>query len=199
MKIICICNNYGTEDGAVPYYYTVADFSMVKSDNPVFLPENDTRFEIYPSVAVRITRLGKFVAPRFAERYYEEMTVGVSVVAATRLQELRQAGLPWSEAVTFDRSLPLGNLLPKGEFESEELRLTLTRGGNVASEDVIEYSLSQLKMTIAETIAWASRYGTLKIGDLLLVGLPAKGIEVQPEDRFTAVLGEKKLLSFKIK
>ena len=67
------------------FWYEIPDSSIIRSGNPFFVPDFDTRFVALPSIAVRICKLGKGIAPRFVPRYYDEVTFGLSVVAADRL------------------------------------------------------------------------------------------------------------------
>ena len=64
MKIIGINNNYHTEEKS-PALFLMADSSLLKDGKPFFLPSFDNDFRMYPSVVIKICRLGKNIAKRF--------------------------------------------------------------------------------------------------------------------------------------
>ena len=47
------------------------------------------------SLVVRINRLGKNIAPRFANRYYDAVTVGIDFTARDLQRKFREQGNPW--------------------------------------------------------------------------------------------------------
>lgn len=166
------CDELNTGKG--PAYYTMQETSLVRSGNPFFVPDFDTEFRAYPSLCLRIGRLGKGIAPRFAGRYIESWTMAVAVVATGLLGKLRSQGDPWSPAVSFDRSCWLGNLqsidtlLEYGTFKVE------------CGESDIIYETRKLIPSIKELISLLSRDNTLKNGDLILAGLMSRGITLCP-------------------
>ena len=50
----------------------IPDSSIQKSGKPFFMPFTNERYECRIAAAVRIGRLGKNIASRFASRYYNE-------------------------------------------------------------------------------------------------------------------------------
>ncbi|HAO63855.1 MAG TPA: 2-hydroxyhepta-2,4-diene-1,7-dioate isomerase, partial [Porphyromonadaceae bacterium] len=44
---------------------------MLVGNKPFFIPDFAPEFVLHPALAVRIDRLGKNIAPRFAHRYYQ--------------------------------------------------------------------------------------------------------------------------------
>lgn len=161
-------------------WYEMADSSILKSGNPFFVPDFDTEFKAYPTVVYRIGRLGKSIAPRFADRYIDAVGPGTAIIAESLLQRLKEAGLPWTRAVSFDRSLLLGNLQPIDalinnkayEFEISTQKAT--------------YSIDNLHADNLHVIAELSQENTLKNGDLILVGLMPVGLNLVPGSKLTA-------------
>ena len=147
---------------------SLPDSAVVKNGNPFFIPDFDSRFEAKPYIAVKISRLGKSIAARFAHRYYEELAPAFNISAADLLIKLRRGQLPWTEATGFDKSVPLGKFLPSDEIRKMELKLTLTdKEGN--SRDASFPIPSDEE--IAEAIERVSLTNSLKMGDLLLLPL----------------------------
>lgn len=160
--------------GSHETYYTMQESTVLRSGNPFFVPDFDTEFRAYPSLCLRIGRLGKGIAPRFAHRYFESWTMGVAVIATDTLKRLREHGEPWSAAVSFDRSCWLGNLQPIDtllEYDTFEVECGETR---------LTYDVSKITPAKEELISILSRDNTLKNGDLILAALDPRGITLTP-------------------
>lgn len=166
MKIFCVMG----ED-----YYVLPDSTILRSGNPLFLPEWDNDFRIYTALAVRIDRLGKSIAPKFAHRYYNEMSKAGVMIGCERLAELRKAGRPWTTAVSFDRSCLLGEFIPK--------------------EEMLDADFAR----VDEVISMLSADNTMKTGDMILMFSSEDGIATRRDTVFSTYNGEKKLLEIRIK
>lgn len=139
--------------------------SMINQGKPVFLPDFDSHFRIYPGFAARIGRMGKNVALKFASRYFEEVAPAFSVRGIDTLTKLRSNGWPLEEALSFDGSLVTGTFrIPEG------LR------GYETSGIVAQYD--QRKME--EAVTAASAFRTLRTGDLVVWIPESDGFLVRP-------------------
>lgn len=208
MKTFAIINNYRTKSSCASSrsdtkansieggldWYDIPDSSILKTGNPFFVPDFAEEFAAYPSITIRIGRLGKSISARFSSRYVEAIGVGVSVVATTLLSSLRSKGFPWTRATAFDRSLWLGNLMPSDTLSKlEEIKFS-------CGDKTLVYRLDSLILNIYEVIELISSTNTLKNGDIILAGLTETGILLQPESRFTASTEhESNLIDIKIK
>ena len=187
MKIFALIRNYGEGSGGESLWgeggvdwYEMPDSSIVRSGNPVFLPDFAERYEAYPSIVYRIGRLGKSIKPRFADRYVDQWGIAVAMVAVDLLQELREGGHPWTRAVAYDRSCMLGNLEPIDTLKDiEGIRIE-------AGEESLDYHRDQIREGIDEVIARLSAHNTLKNGDFVLVALPRQGLLLKEETRLSA-------------
>ena len=158
-------------------WYEIPDSSIIRNGNPFFVPDFDQRFIALPSVAVKICKLGKSVAPRFASRYYDEITLGFSVVAADRLRESISHGLPWAPAVAFDGSCMLGKFIPVEECGEE---FVINAGG-----DELKWKLDSAWRHIDEIISEISRGCTIKTGDIILPHVSPSGIRLLAGDHIS--------------
>lgn len=131
-----------------------ADSALLNQHKPFFLPDHSTDIRYTPSKVVRISRLGKHIAPKFADRYYDATAEGADFIAWDLLQEARQQGHSWTEAVAFDGSL--------GVDEWVEREPEMESGHGPESEE-------ELIIPIAEAIATASRTMTIRQGDLIYI------------------------------
>ena len=102
MKIICFPFNSC-------HFYLRPDTAVLRQGSTFYIPEFVSQVEGSLALVVKINRLGRHIAPRFAHRYYSETALGFCLYAADILQKNRMEGLPWGEACSFDYSAPLSD------------------------------------------------------------------------------------------
>ena len=198
MKVIGVINNYESsvnEDKLFPDMFLLADSSLLKDGKPFFLPDFDPEFKMYPSLVVRINRLGKNIASRFANRYYDAMTIGLNARAECRVKEIIATQTPWASAVAFDGAAVLGEFEPKENMDFENLRFEIRKN----DKKIFVWEYSKLSIEIDELISQISKRFTLKIGDYIYVGLSNDGFEIKIDDMIIGQMKEKEMLNFKIK
>lgn len=204
MKIIAVGWNYRAhnaemnrpEENEYPVVFLKPETALLKDGKPLFLPPHSNRIEYEAEVVVRICRVGKNVAPRFAHRYYDALTVGVDFTARDLQQQLRAAGAPWELSKGFDGSAAIGSWVAKEELPLEtgvefslQLNGTTVQAGN--TRDMIH--------SIDNIISYVSRFFTLKMGDILYTGTPAGVGPVAINDHVTGYIDNRKVLEFNIK
>jgi 2-keto-4-pentenoate hydratase/2-oxohepta-3-ene-1,7-dioic acid hydratase in catechol pathway len=203
MKIICIGLNYrkhamemGRPLPTEPIVFLKPDSSILKNNKPFFLPGFSSMIQYETEVVIRISKLGKGIALKYAHRYYDELTLGIDITARDIQNRNSASGLPWELSKCFDGAAPLGKFVPvnsAGDVRNLDFRLEIdekiVQSGNTA--DMI--------FSIDEIIAFVSRYFTLKTGDLIFTGTPAGVGPLKKNDKLVAYLGEDPLLDFMIK
>lgn len=163
-----------------PSWYEIPDSALLRSGNPFFIPDFDTQFRALPSIAFRVGRLGKCIAPRFASRYLQEFAAGAAIVASSRLAQAREAGEPWCDATAFDRCCWLGNLQPFCTLSQyDTIRFS-------CGDNSINYRPAELTISAEECVEMLSRNNTLKMGDIILAALHPVGFDLEIGQRFTA-------------
>lgn len=103
MKIIAVGMNYAqhnkelghTQVNREPVIFMKPDSAILKDGKPFFVPDFSNEVHYETEVVVRICRLGKNIAPRFAHRYYDAVTVGIDFTARDLQRKFREAGNPW--------------------------------------------------------------------------------------------------------
>lgn len=194
MKIIGILNNYQTEN-ADRAIFLMADSSLLKDGKPFFLPDFDDDFRIYPSLVVRICRLGKNISSRFASRYYDAFTIGLNVRAEKTLRRLVSEGLPWAEAVSFDSSAILGDFISAESTGQDNIKFSIEINGHI----LCQWSADELNVGIDRIIEEISSRFTLKIGDLIYIGFTGEGCKISIDDHIEGVMNGNNVLKFNIK
>lgn len=205
MKIFCIGKNYVLHneemDGrqyktAEPVVFMKPESALLKNGKPFFLPDHLGRVDHEVEVVVRICRLGKNVAERFAHRYYDAVTVGIDFTARDWQREARKNGLPWEICKGFDGSAAVGEWVAKEKFlDIQALHFRLDINGRTVQEGCA----SDMLYRIDELIAYISQFFTLKTGDLLFTGTPVGVGPVRIDDHLEGWLEERKVLEFNCK
>lgn len=195
MKIIGVINNYDV-NGEQPDIFLMADSSLLKEGKPFFLPDFDPEFRMYPSIVIRISRLGKNITKRFATRYYDAFAVGVNIRAEERLKTLRRGNMPWSSAVAFDSSAVMGNFVSLHTIENFKSQKVDVK---VNGEKAATWEMENLRLDADSLIEIISRSFTLKIGDFIYLGFPENGFSINIDDNITAESDGLEMLNFKVK
>lgn len=203
MKIICIGRNYTNhieelqnERPTEPVVFLKPDSAVLLKQHPFVLPEfsNDVHHEI--ELVVKISKVGKYIEPKFAHKYYDEISVGIDFTARDLQDKLKAKGLPWEKAKAFDGSAVIGEFLPKSEFTSlENITFELTKN----SQTVQKGNSNLMLWKIDELIAYVSQFFTLKIGDIIFTGTPEGVAAVQPDDVLEGFLEGKQLFRIQVK
>ena len=203
MKIICIGRNYADHIDELnnvrpdePVIFIKPDTAIAQSNLPFFIPEfsNEVHHEV--EVLVRINRIGKHIQTKFAQKYYDQIGLGIDFTARDVQQQLKSKGLPWEKAKAFDGSAFVGKWFDKFALgDLGKLPFSLRKNDVV----VQEADTSLMLWSIDEIIAYVSQYFTLKIGDILFTGTPAGVSQVNKNDRLEGYLNGQKALSLIVK
>ena len=96
MKLICIGRNYAkhieelqNERPDEPVVFLKPDSAVLLKQHPFVIPEfsSDIHHEI--ELIVKISKVGKYIEPKFAHKYYEEISVGIDFTARDLQQKLK--------------------------------------------------------------------------------------------------------------
>lgn len=180
-----------------PVIFIKPDSALLKDNKPFFIPDfsNDIHHEI--EIVIRINRLGKNIAERFAHRYYDELTVGIDFTARDLQSELKLKGLPWELSKGFDNSAVIGEFVSKEDLSGcmDNLKFELLKNSN----QVQIGNSSDMIHSVDKIIAYVSRFFTLKIGDIIFTGTPAGVGRVDIDDHLEGFLDDKKLFDFYVR
>lgn len=203
MKIICIGMNYrrhilemGRAFPLEPVVFMKPDSSLLKKNKPFFLPDFSTDIHYEMEVVVKISKLGKSISPKFAPRYYDEITAGIDITARDIQTRLSKSMLPWEISKGFDGSAPIGEFSPLSSAgDINNLDFSLEINGKIVQQG----NTSDMIFGVDELISYISRYFTLKTGDLIFTGTPSGVGPLKRNDHLVARIGEKTLLDFVVK
>ncbi len=203
MKILAIGWNYPQHNAELsattpkePVVFLKPDSSLLKNGKPFFIPDFSEEIEYETELVLRINRLGKHIAPKFASRYYDAIGLGIDFTARDLQRHQKEAGLPWEICKAFDSSAAIGDFLPLSSFNDlNNISFRLDKNGTTVQHG----NSSQMIFNFDQIVSYVSRFFTLKIGDLIFTGTPAGVGKVEINDLLEGYIEDKKMFSFRIK
>lgn len=186
MKILHCEQPLGTHRPGSAPVTLLTDSSVSRNHRPLFLPPHSDSWVITISPAVRISRLGKFVAPKFASRYYDAVTL------VARLRPAGDLHLPASAIDTaFDSSIVTGDWI---EFDGTARQsLPLSIDGDISHSINLDLDI------VNDTVAWLSSYFMIKHGDIIIPGDLPDRLPARIDSALKISLNDTNCLDFRIK
>ncbi|MGB1240891.1 MAG: fumarylacetoacetate hydrolase family protein [Chitinophagales bacterium] len=203
MKIFCIGRNYVDHAKELnnpvpkkPLVFSKPQTALVRENRPFFYPEFSKNIHHEIEIVLKVCRLGKHIAPKFAHKYYNEVTLGIDFTARDIQSQLKAKGHPWLLAKGFDGSAPIGKWLSIEEIgDVNNIDFSMTK-----NEEIIQAgNTKDLIFDFDYLITYISQFFTLQIGDLIFTGTPAGVGPVVIGDKLEGFVGEQKLLECNIK
>ena len=203
MKILAIGMNYPSHVkemssilSSEPVIFSKPESALLLNNKPFFYPDFSTDIQYETEIVVKIDRLGKNIAPKFAHRYYNEITVGIDFTARDLQRQCKEKGHPWEIAKAFDNSAPVGRMVAKTNFHDlQNINFRLEINGKTVQQG----NTKDMIFTVDQIIAHVSRFFTLKNGDLIYTGTPQGVGPVKIGDHLQAYLENELTLDFKVK
>ncbi|MFZ4455373.1 MAG: fumarylacetoacetate hydrolase family protein [Bacteroidales bacterium] len=204
MKIIAVGWNYIDHNKEMkrsllpqqPVIFSKPDSSILKGGKPFFLPDFSNQIEYEAELIIKICKVGKNIAPRFAHRYYNEVSIGIDFTARDLQKQQKENGGPWEICKSFDNSAVLGEFVPISDYKQvNDINFELQING----KRVQKGNSSEMIFAIDEIIAFISKFFTLKIGDIIFTGTPSGVGSVFVNDHLEGYIENKKLLDFYVK
>ena len=201
MKIICIGRNYAehakemkAELPTEPVFFMKPDTALLKEDD-FYIPgfTKDLHHEI--ELVLKICKAGKHIEEQFANKYYDEIGLGIDFTARDIQAKCKEKGLPWEKAKAFDNSAPIGSFVKKETLDLANINFELTVNGQARqignSKDLI--------FSFDKVIAYVSQFVTLKVGDLIYTGTPEGVDSVKVGDKLEGFINGTSFLKLNIK
>ena len=154
------------------------DSCLLNGRKPMFMPDWTNELCATECLILRVSRLGKEIGLKFANRYYDALAPGADFVAQDILREAQKAGRPWTRALDFDYSLAIGEWM---------------------EPSLLSFQPSEWLMTPDEAIVEASKVMTIRQGDLIYVQRAQAPRPVQKEEVIRMEINGEEKLYCKIK
>ena len=203
MKIFCIGRNYADHAKELgngvpdePIIFMKPKSALVQGHTPFYYPEftNDLHYE--GELVVRISKNGKYIQEKHASNYYNSISVGIDFTARDIQTHLKENGLPWEKAKSFDNSAAVGKFIDlTPAIDKKNINFSLNK-----NKEVVQSANSKsMIFSIDRIISNISNYFSLNIGDLIYTGTPVGVGECMVGDVLEGYLEKELVLTLEIK
>ncbi|MBL7751296.1 MAG: fumarylacetoacetate hydrolase family protein [Chitinophagaceae bacterium] len=203
MKIFCVGRNYvahaeelGNEVPDEPVIFMKPKSALLQPHTPFYYPEFTNELHYECELVLRISKNGKYIQEKFANKYYDAVTVGIDFTARDLQNELKEKGLPWEKAKAWDNSAAIGKWIPLNALKNKkDINFSLYK-----NKELVQQGSSELMIhSFDEIVAHISNYFSVNIGDLIFTGTP-KGVgELVVGDELEGYLEDEVLLNLEVK
>jgi acylpyruvate hydrolase len=139
MKIFCIGRNYakhvkelGNDLPTEPIVFCKPPTALLNDGKPFYHPNFSENIHHEIELVLRVCKNGKAIDPKFAHKYYNQITVGIDFTARDWQNKLKDKGQPWEIAKAFDGSAPVGSFIPLSEIEDmSNIEFSMTKNEQV--------------------------------------------------------------------
>lgn len=190
-RIYCVARNYaaharemgGDPSREAPFFFTkAADCVLPVADGecgrfPYPLASNDVHHEL--ELVVALGSGGENLSAEQAAACIWGYAVGLDMTRRDLQGEAKAKGRPWDIGKIFEASAPLSAIVPAGGAVPHAGAITLKVNGEVRQHG----DLADMIWSVAEVVAYFSRYYRLCAGDLIFTGTPEGVGPVRPGDR----------------
>jgi 2-keto-4-pentenoate hydratase/2-oxohepta-3-ene-1,7-dioic acid hydratase in catechol pathway len=197
MKIFVVENNFSNtnQNTVEPVFSMRPETSLLRNNQNFFFPEFTENIVCGVAAFVRISRIGRCIYKKFANRYYNQTGIAICFTAADILQKLQAQNKPTDLARCFDFSLPISpETISVNETNCKNLDITLTLNSEISQN----YNTRQLPFDTDEIVSYISQFISFKIGDIILTSLPCTTAKIKIGDKLQASINNKKMLDFEI-
>lgn len=203
MKILAIGRNYvehieelNNERPSEPVIFTKPDTALLKNNAPFYYPgfSQDIHHEV--ELVLKIGREGKNIQEKFAQKYYDQIGIGIDFTARDLQQNAKEKGLPWTIAKGFNGSAPVSGFKDITHFKDlNDITFSLFIDDNLQQKG----NTALMLFNFDYIVAYLSTFFTLKKGDLIFTGTPAGVGPVRIGQKLAAYIEDEKLLECEIK
>jgi len=175
-KIICSGWNYRShlsETNKVelpkePIIFLKPSSCLIKNGDAIILPKGVGAVHYEAELALIFGRTGKNISKGDALSYVSHAAVFNDVTARDMQSKARAEGNPWCLAKGMDTFGPMSEPVPVKGLDLQDLNVKMTLNGEVRQNA----NTSTMIFTVAELIAYVSRFMTIEKGDILSTGTP---------------------------
>lgn len=176
-RVYCVGRNYaehiremGNDERDPPFFFAKPADAVVVGGAGIAYPPQTDDFHHEVELVVAIGKDGAEIAVEDALNHVYGYACGLDMTRRDLQAEAKKAGRPWEMAKGFDQSAPIGTIEPAeaiGHPAAGEITLSVN-GAERQRGDLADQIWS-----VPETIAYLSRFVTLRAGDIIMTGTPA--------------------------
>jgi 2-keto-4-pentenoate hydratase/2-oxohepta-3-ene-1,7-dioic acid hydratase in catechol pathway len=203
MKIFCVGRNYAAHAQELgnaipdePVIFMKPKSALLQAHTPFYYPEFTNELHYECELVLRISKNGKYIQERFANKYYDAITAGIDFTARDVQNELKEKGLPWEKAKAWDNSAVIGKWVTVPNIKNKrDINFHLLK-----NQEVVQKGSSALMLHSFDSIlAHISNFFSINIGDLIFTGTPAGVGECVVGDEIEGFLEEESMFKLEIK
>lgn len=203
MKIFCVGRNYaehakelGNDVPEEPVIFLKPKSALLQPHMPFYYPEFTNELHYEAEIVLRISKNGKYIQEKHANKYFNAVSVGIDFTARDVQNELKAKGLPWEKAKAWDNSAVVGKFIEIGEgFDPNNINFCLYNNKQLVQQG----NTGQMIFNFNEIISNISQYFSLNIGDLVFTGTPAGVGECVVGDELEGFIESDSLLEVSVK
>lgn len=203
MKIFAIGRNYiehakelNNPVPAEPMFFMKPDTAILNNNKPFYYPDFTSDLQYETEIVLKLNRIGKNVAEKFAHRYYAEIGIGIDFTARDLQNKCKEKGWPWEIAKAFDGSAPISQFVSKDKFvDVTNINFHLDLNGQTVQQG----NTRDMIFSFDRIVAHVSKFVTIRIGDLVFTGTPAGVGPVKIGDHLQAYIEDQLMLDFFVK
>jgi len=203
MKIFCVGRNYAAhakELGNIipdePVIFMKPKSALLQPHTPFYYPEFTNELHYECELVLRISKNGKYIQEKFANKYYDAVTVGIDFTARDIQDELKEKGLPWEKAKAWDNSAVIGKWVPFPDLKNKkEINFGLYKN----KELVQQGTSTKMLHNFDSIVAYISNFFSVNIGDVIFTGTPEGVGEVVVGDELEGFLEDVSMFKLDVK
>jgi 2-keto-4-pentenoate hydratase/2-oxohepta-3-ene-1,7-dioic acid hydratase in catechol pathway len=203
MKIFCVGRNYvahakemGNEIPDEPVIFMKPKSALLQPHTPFYYPEFTNELHYECELVLRISKNGKYIQEKFASKYYDALTTGIDFTARDIQNELKQKGLPWEKAKSWDNSAAIGKWVL---FSNIKNKKDINFGLYKNKELVQQGNSNMMVHNFDKIVSYISMFFSVNIGDMVFTGTPAGVGEVVVGDELEGFLEDESMFKLEVK
>jgi 2-keto-4-pentenoate hydratase/2-oxohepta-3-ene-1,7-dioic acid hydratase in catechol pathway len=203
MKIFCVGRNYsehaqelGSDVPDEPVIFMKPKSALLQPHTPFYYPEFTNELHYECELVLRISKNGKYIQDKFANKYYDAVTTGIDFTARDIQNELKAKGLPWEKAKAWDNSAVIGKWIPFTNVKDKKnINFSLKKNGEMVQQG----NSKEMIFDFDYIVSYISNFFSINIGDLVFTGTP-KGVgEIVVGDEIEGFIENETLLTLDVK
>jgi 2-keto-4-pentenoate hydratase/2-oxohepta-3-ene-1,7-dioic acid hydratase in catechol pathway len=203
MKIFCIGRNFaahaeelGNEIPDEPVIFMKPKSALLQPHAPFYYPEFTNELHYECELVLRISKNGKYIQEKFANKYYDAVTTGIDFTARDIQNELKAKGLPWEKAKAWDNSAVIGKWVTFAEVKNKkDINFGLYKNKELAQQG----NSSSMIHNFDSIVAYISNFFSVNIGDVIFTGTPPGVGEAVVGDELEGFLEDVSMFKMEIK
>ncbi|HZH36926.1 MAG TPA: fumarylacetoacetate hydrolase family protein [Flavisolibacter sp.] len=203
MKIFCVGRNYvdhakelNNEVPDEPVIFMKPKSALLQPHTPFYYPEFTNELHYECELVLRIAKNGKYIQEKFANKYYDAISVGIDFTARDIQDELKKKGLPWERAKAWDNSAVVGKWVP---FANVKDKNNVSFSMHKNKELVQQGESADMLFHFDYIVSFISNFFSINIGDLIFTGTPAGVGEAVVGDELEGFLEGESLFAMEVK